>query len=171
MTDATFGRDRLVLERLEPGVRMQYGALPYRWTAGGDLQILLITSRTRRRWIVPKGWPMKGRKPWETAEIEAREEAGVAGVVAKRAVGSFHYDKILDEDDRVLACEVTIFPLLVERCHKSWREKKQRETRWVSPAQAAALAADAGLRTLIAAFGASHGPSGSTPRPEAPGRR
>lgn len=145
-----------MLERPEPNARIQYGALPYRWNLEGDLQILLITSRTRRRWIVPKGWPMKGREPWETVEIEARQEAGVAGVISKRSVGSFHYDKILDEDDRVLLCEVTIFPLLVKRSHKTWREKEQRETRWLSGAQAAALAADAGLRNIIVAFAASY---------------
>lgn len=59
----------------------------------------------------------------------------------------------------MLVCEVTVFPLLVRRCHKSWREKEQREARWLSGAQAAALAADAGLRNIIAAFAASYSDS------------
>ena len=95
---------------------------------------------------------MKGCKPWETAEIEAREEAGVLGAIGKRAIGSFHYDKLLDEDDRFLVCEVTIFPLLVERRLNSWHEKKQREARWLSQTQASVLAADAGLRNIISGF-------------------
>lgn len=148
--------------RSEEDLRVQYGALPYRWTDAGTLEVLLITSRRTRRWIVPKGWPMKGRKPWETAEIEAREEAGVSGVVAKRAVGSFRYDKLLDEDERVLLCEVTIFPLLVQRYLKSWREQSQRDASWLSPSQAAALAADAGLRNVIASFA----PAGVGRRPK-----
>ena len=146
----------------EDSLRVQYGALPYRWTDAGALEVLLITSRRTRRWIVPKGWPMKGRKPWETAEIEAREEAGVSGIVAKRAVGSFRYDKLLDEEARVLPCEVTLFPLLVQRYLRSWREQNLRDASWLSPSQAVALAADAGLRDVIASFA----PAGAGSRPK-----
>lgn len=142
-------KDEVTLSR---AIRLQYAALPYRWSADGKLQILMITSRSTRRWIVPKGWPMKGRKPWETAEIEAIEEAGAFGVIAKRTIGSFHYDKLLDEDGRVVVCEVMVFPLQVNRQSKSWREKSQRDAKWVSQTQAVALAADPGLRNLIAAF-------------------
>ena len=40
--------------------RVQLAALPWRRTSGGDVEVLLITSRETRRWIIPKGWPMKG---------------------------------------------------------------------------------------------------------------
>ena len=136
----------------EDGEQVQYGALPYRWSDTGALEVLLITSRRTRRWIVPKGWPMKDRKPWETAAIEAREEAGVSGVIAKRAVGRFRYDKLVEEDERLVPCEVTLFPLFVTRYHRKWQERHQREAIWVSPPQAAALAADPGLRIIIASL-------------------
>ena len=40
-------------------------------------EVLLVTSRRRGRWIVPKGWPMEGKSFPETALEEAWEEAGV----------------------------------------------------------------------------------------------
>jgi len=141
-----------VNQELEENVRVQYGALPYCWRDTGELRVLLITSRRSRRWIVPKGWPMKGRKPWETAEIEARDEAGVIGVVSKRPVGRFLYDKLLDEDGRVVVCEVTVYPLHVEWRLKNWREAQQREGAWFSRSKAVALASDHGLRDLIQGF-------------------
>jgi hypothetical protein len=44
-------------------VRMQYGALPYRFSQDAALEILLVTTRGTRRWIVPKGWPIKVSPP------------------------------------------------------------------------------------------------------------
>jgi hypothetical protein len=74
--------------------RVQYGALPYRLRAGSARpQFMLITSRETQRWIIPKGWPKKGKSPQYSAAREAFEEAGVLGAVAKRSVGSFSYNQ------------------------------------------------------------------------------
>lgn len=51
----------------------QIAALPDR-IFGGQLEILVLTSRQIRRAVVPKGWPMKNRKPWKAAQIEARSD-------------------------------------------------------------------------------------------------
>jgi 8-oxo-dGTP pyrophosphatase MutT (NUDIX family) len=58
--------------------RVQYGALPYRLTARSRPQFMLVTSRETRRWIIPKGWPKKGKLPHHSAAREAFEEAGWA---------------------------------------------------------------------------------------------
>jgi 8-oxo-dGTP pyrophosphatase MutT (NUDIX family) len=58
----------------------QFAALPYR-IRDNDVEILLITTRKKRRWSVPKGWPIKHSTPQQTAAIEAYEEAGVRGAV------------------------------------------------------------------------------------------
>ena len=60
-------------------VRVQYGALPYRFTHDAELEILLLTTRQSKRWIIPKGWPIKGLRPAKSAAREAFEEAGVRG--------------------------------------------------------------------------------------------
>src|SRR5438105_4835303 len=69
----------------------QFAALPWRIGEAGTRQVMLLTSRETRRWVVPKGWPMKGRKAAEVASREAFEEAGLVGqVVGKRPIGIFH---------------------------------------------------------------------------------
>jgi 8-oxo-dGTP pyrophosphatase MutT (NUDIX family) len=37
-----------------------------------------------RRWVIPKGWPMKGRSPHGAAAMEASEEAGLVGKIEKK---------------------------------------------------------------------------------------
>ena len=73
---------------------VQYAALPWRRSSRG-VEVLIITSRRTRRWILPKGWPLAKLSSAETAAAEAREEAGVKGRVRTRPLGSFSYDKIL----------------------------------------------------------------------------
>jgi len=117
--------------------RRQYGALPYRLRAGSRRpQFMLITSRENQRWIIPKGWPKKGKSPHGSAAREAFEEAGVVGAVAKRPVGSFSYQKRL-KSGAVVVCAVSVFPLEVRRQSKRWPEKQERIVKWLSPSQAA----------------------------------
>ena len=74
---------------------VQFAALPFR-VADDGLRVMLLTSRETQRWVIPKGWPMRGRKPREAAAQEAFEEAGILGtIVGKRPVGSCHYSKRL----------------------------------------------------------------------------
>ena len=67
----------------------QVAALPVRRKGDGDIEVLLITSRKTNRWIIPKGWPMKGKKRHEAAAQEALEEAGISGHVHKKPLGSY----------------------------------------------------------------------------------
>lgn len=74
-----------VPEKLFTGAfRQQYAALCFRYADGGTIEILLVTSRTSGRWIIPRGWPMKRKKPHQAAAIEAWEEAGVRGRVRRK---------------------------------------------------------------------------------------
>jgi 8-oxo-dGTP pyrophosphatase MutT (NUDIX family) len=94
---------------------------------------MLLTSRETRRWVIPKGWPMPGRKPCQVAKQEAFEEAGLIGkLVSKEPVGSYHYTKILPSNQQLLI-EVLVFLLQVEYQLEDWPEKSQRETRWFEP--------------------------------------
>jgi 8-oxo-dGTP pyrophosphatase MutT (NUDIX family) len=116
--------------------RVQYGALPYRLSVGSRPQFMLITSRETRRWVIPKGWPKKGKSPRSSAAREAFEEAGVVGAVAKRSAGSFSYEKRL-KNGGVVVCDVRVFPLEVRRQSKKWPEKQERIFKWLSASQAA----------------------------------
>jgi hypothetical protein len=35
-----------------------FAALPWRIGEDGMHQVMLLTSRETRRWVIPKGWPM-----------------------------------------------------------------------------------------------------------------
>lgn len=132
-----------------PALRMQYAALPYR--DEGELQVLLVTSRETRRWIIPKGWPMDGRQPWDSAAREALEEAGVEGTVTRTPVGIYIYDKRM-AGGVLVPCSVEVFPLKVARQRKQWREKDQRETRWFAMAQAIEMVQEQGLKIILRTF-------------------
>ncbi|MEM6386930.1 MAG: NUDIX hydrolase [Pseudomonadota bacterium] len=84
------------------------------WRMRGDKpQFLLVTSRQRKRWIIPKGWPVDRATPSETAHTEAWEEAGVKGKVFERCLGIYSYNKYL-EGGTHLPCVVAVFPVKVK---------------------------------------------------------
>jgi len=131
-------------------LRTQYAALPWRIN-NGRVEIMLVTSRDTKRWIIPKGWPMKGRKPHIVAAIEAVQEAGLIGKMDKAKLGDFGYEKRLDSGATV-DCRVEVFSLRVQKQRKKWREKKQRATRWFECVVAAGLVEEPELRDLMLGF-------------------
>jgi 8-oxo-dGTP pyrophosphatase MutT (NUDIX family) len=128
--------------------RVQYGALPYRMNGGQRAEFMLVTSRETRRWIIPKGWPKRGKSPHRSAAREAFEEAGVLGAVAKRPIGSFSYAKRL-KSGRSVQCEVRVFPLEVKRQRREWPEKQERRVKWLSASKAAQKVKDPTLGKII----------------------
>ncbi len=137
-------------------IGIQYGALPYR-IHGRRVEILLITSRATRRWVIPKGWPMKGLRPQDAAAVEATEEAGLIGEIEDRPIGSYRYLKAL-KDGRCIAVQVILFPFLVQGQEESWKEMGQREASWFRYQRAAGRVAEPSLRRLIREFGKARTP-------------
>ena len=131
----------------KPKIRKQVAALPVRLDAAGQPRVLLITSRETKRFIVPKGWPMKGRKDYRAAAIEAQQEAGVIGRVHKKPVGSYLYWKRRAESFDL--CRVKVFILEVQHQLPAWREQDERETAWLLFEDAASLVDEPGLVTII----------------------
>jgi len=128
--------------------RRQVGALPYKVVDDSGVQVMLVTSRETKRWIIPKGWPMKDRKPHMAAKREAFEEAGVRGQIGKRPIGTFNYDKRL-KSQATVSCKVEVFPLKVRKQAEVWPERGEREGRWFSPDEAAKIVKEAELREII----------------------
>jgi 8-oxo-dGTP pyrophosphatase MutT (NUDIX family) len=128
----------------------QVAALPWRRGAAG-IEILLVTTRTTHRWVIPKGWPMEGKADWDAAAIEAYEEAGVRGAVSRSTCGNYNYVKLSDKGKaRTLA--VTVYALRVDRELSDWPEREERERRWMSCADAAALTGEPDLAPLLRDF-------------------
>ena len=141
------GRERNLKKQ---ATRVQYGALPYRLKEDASVEVLLVTTRQTKRWIIPKGWPIKGLTPAEAAAREAYEEAGVQGFVTGGPIGSYLYKKRLDDLD--VRCKVKVFALAVNRQSEEWPESKERMTCWFPAAQAAQLVSNKDLCGLILQF-------------------
>jgi 8-oxo-dGTP pyrophosphatase MutT (NUDIX family) len=125
----------------------QFGAVPYRRTEAGEIEVLLITSRETGRWVIPKGWPMRGRAPQKAAAIEAYEEAGALGKPSKSALGSYSYGKRMKSETR--ACRVTVYPLAVESLADNWPERDERRREWFGPSAAAERVDEPELRSIF----------------------
>ncbi|MEA3065174.1 MAG: two-component system, OmpR family, phosphate regulon sensor histidine kinase PhoR [Sphingomonadales bacterium] len=129
----------------------QYGVIPVRPAAGGGVEVLLITSRETRRWVVPRGNPIPGKSPTESAAQEAYEEAGIVGPVDPEPVGRYFYRK-RRRTGAMLPAEVRLFRMEVAEERDDWPEKGERERRWFPPQEAAAAVAEGELAEMIRAL-------------------
>ncbi len=127
-------------------LQKQVAALPVRRN-NGKTEVLLVTSRDTGRWIIPKGWQMKGLKAYEAAAREAKEEAGVEGKINPKAIGRFSYVKA--ERSSEGAIDVTVFLLSVRKECKRWREAGQRERAWFPVDDAAGHVQEPELSSII----------------------
>ncbi|MEG3638942.1 NUDIX hydrolase [Magnetococcus sp. PR-3] len=123
----------------------QSAVIPVRRHAKGQWQVLMITSRKRRRWIFPKGMVEPKMKPRDSAAKEALEEAGVKGRVDKVALGSYRIKK------RRGVCEVEIYALYVDKILKKWQEDF-RKRRWVDLADAPKKVGESGFLPSLKAL-------------------
>ncbi|WP_426232209.1 NUDIX hydrolase [Pararhizobium sp. DWP3-4] len=135
----------VVLQKIQ-----QYGALCFRATSAGP-EVLLITTRRTKRWMIPKGWPISGLKPRRVAKLEAWEEAGVIGRVKKKCFGSFIYAKVLNDGSEVRP-NVGVFLIKVRRMRKRFPEMAEREAVWLAPAAAAGRVTESDLKKLLLKF-------------------
>lgn len=132
----------------------QVGVLPWRMRRDGTRKVLLITSRGRGRWIVPKGWPMKGYPLLVAASREAFEEAGIIGDIWPAPLTTYRYMKILDDGSQV-PCRVAVFGMNVQGTLTHWREKGQRRRQWFSVEAAADKLDDVELSAFVRALDAA----------------
>lgn len=124
------------------GLIRQAGAIPIR---GGE--VCLVTSRSGKRWVIPKGCLEPGKTSGEIALQEAWEEAGVVGILDREPVGSYLYEKA------GFTCHVTVFLMQVSETSDTWPECSIRQRRWFTPALAVARVEEAALRDLIRGVG------------------
>jgi 8-oxo-dGTP pyrophosphatase MutT (NUDIX family) len=111
---------------------VRYAALPIRKSRSGT-EVLLVTTRKRRHWIVPKGRREKQCEAHITAANEAFEEAGVVGKIQKQPLVTFSQRR----KRRKRKVIVKVFRLSVRKQLKQWRERGERRLRWLTPKQAA----------------------------------
>lgn len=134
-------------DHAEGGVEAeQVAALCYREHLG-RVRVLLVTSRGRNSWILPKGWPIKGLSGPGSALQEAWEEAGVAeGRVGPSPLGRVGHVK------RGQVRWADVYPVRVERLAETWPEAGQRARLWLGPEAAARRVRRAELKALLLGF-------------------
>lgn len=136
-------------------LRSQFGALVYR-IRNGKTQVLLITSRKSKRWIIPKGWPMSGRTAPQAAAQEAWEEAGVRGKPHDLPLGFYSYTKEIKTRGGMMPMPVlvTVYPVHAQKCETDFPEAGQRKRKWMRPKKAAAFVREKHLAKLLRDFDA-----------------
>ena len=120
----------------------QSAVIPFQ-TRGGKPEILLVTTRSRKHWTIPKGLVDPGFSEREAAEAEALEEAGIEGDISSRPVGEFEYRKWGG------LCRVMVFLMRVTTIHPEWLEDDFRERRWWPFDAAADVVPYPALRVLL----------------------
>ena len=130
-------------------VSRQVAALPYR-NHGEGVEILLITSRETKRWVIPKGWPMPHLADFNAARREAFEEAGIEGKMGRKSIGSYFYNK-RKKSGRMVPVEVIVYAMEVTRLLDEWQEMNERSRTWFPAKEAAVLVKEDGLQAIIEA--------------------
>lgn len=125
----------------------QSGVVAYRRnTETAELEVLLITSKKRKRWIIPKGIIDPGLSPSESALKEAFEEAGIRGKIDDRAIGEYTREKWGG------TCVIQVFLLEVTELCETWPEESVREREWVSVQEAIRRIEEPQLQELCCQF-------------------
>lgn len=131
--------------------RVQVAALCYRETKSGK-DVLLITSRDTGRWIVPKGWPIKGMDGPESALREAWEEAGVKDAeIDPVPVGKYEYVKGFDTGGKATV-STQVYLTRVENLASEYPESDERTRKWVAPKDAANMVQEPELQAILRAL-------------------
>jgi len=137
----------------------QAGVIPYARVLD-QVSYLLITSRGTGKWIFPKGAVPSGADPRHIAEAEAREEAGIIGLVEDHWLGSYRDTKKRENGEKI-PIEVTLFPMRVEEQLTNWAEERQRHRHWVTFPELGTLITNKEILELVThlneVLGMSHG--------------
>ena len=129
---------------------LQVAALCYRPTDDGH-EILLITSRGRGHWILPKGWPKNKKSSADTALLEAFEEAGIRGRVIGSPIGQYHFTKS-SQKGALLECVATVHEVLLTETLDDFPEKGERKMGWFTPEAAAEAVSSPELAEILLNF-------------------
>ena len=103
----------------------QSGVIPYR-KKNGKLEVLLITSIRKKRWIIPKGFIEYQLSPFHSAKKEAFEEAGVRGSDSTKTLGYYKIKKYGGE------IKIKVYSLKVSRVYTDYPERNLRKRKWFS---------------------------------------
>ena len=106
----------------------QSAVVPFR-LENGKIKILLITSRKKKKCIIPKGVVEPDFSTSDSAAQEAFEEAGIKGNIYPNPIGKYQYEKWGG------TCTVTVFLMEIEKLIWEWPENFRNRI-WVGVEEA-----------------------------------
>jgi len=125
----------------------QSAIIPYR-IEDMELQILLITTIRKKKWIIPKGFIEFNLSPFESAKKEAFEEAGVIGTNETIELGSFTLNKYGGKTN------IIVYSMEVEKFKEDYPEKNLRKRKWFAVKEAIEKIAIPEIAEMINSLGA-----------------
>ncbi len=123
----------------------QSGVIPYRKN-NGILEILLITSIKKKKWIIPKGYIEFNLSPFESAKKEAFEEAGIIGSNETIELG------IVELKKGIGVTRMKIFSMEVIKTLDDYPEKNLRKRKWFSTEEASSKVAIPEIPRMISSL-------------------
>lgn len=108
-----------------------------------DNRVCMVSSRNRKRWVIPKGQIEKGQSATDAALAEAWEEAGLLGSIESESLGTFIYTK------NNLEHHVVVYAMLVSGERDEWPEGDFRQREWVTIEEALSRIDEVELRQLV----------------------
>ncbi|ALN71793.1 NUDIX hydrolase [Aureimonas sp. AU20] len=136
------------MKRADEAETCQIAALPIWVDETARVRLGLVTSRQTHRWIIPKGWPMKGLADFEAARIEAKEEAGLRGEMLHQPIGTYHYWQRKRTDFQYVT--VATYLMRVTGQKSAWKEQHERRFEWVTLREAAERLEEPELVSMVA---------------------
>jgi phosphohistidine phosphatase len=136
------------MEQVPSHFYTQSAVIPYRQVQG-QFEVLLITTRKKKRWVIPKGVMEPELSAADSATKEALEEAGIRGLVSASPIGSYAYDKWGG------TCTVQVHTMGVREILDEWQES-YRDREWVSIEEAVARVREPDLKQLMRQLPAFH---------------
>lgn len=121
----------------------QSGVIPYRIKGKKNIEVLLITSVKRQKWIIPKGYVEFNLSAFESAKKEAIEEAGVLGSNETLELGEFVVQKSFGKS------YMKIFSMEVIKEFDDYLEKAKRKRKWFEIEEAAEKVAIPEITNMI----------------------
>jgi len=121
---------------------IQSAVVPYRLNQN-EIEVLLVTSIKKKKWIIPKGYVEYSLTPFESAKKEAFEEAGVTGSNETEEIGEFINGK---NDNKKL---VRVYLMKVIEQMDDYPEKNLRKRKWFSLDEAIKTVDNEGIKSIL----------------------
>jgi phosphohistidine phosphatase len=120
----------------------QSAVIPFR-KEKGSIEILLITSIKKKKWIIPKGYIEFNLSAFESAKKEAYEEAGIIGTNETIELGHFTLNKSTGKNS------IVVFSMEVIKLLDNFPEKELRRRKWFSINEAAEVVSISEISRMI----------------------